>query len=163
MKRWWPARPLPEGTFIAGVTSRYDDQLEDLSPVLDLRAPQASEALCFGIDLFHAGFAFEAHEAWEAIWRVSDDDDTRSLVQGLIRLAAAHVKVRQGSALGVRAHAWGAWDHFDKLRSRHADRVAGFDLEALCAFAERIDDDAERLTASSGQGYAFDRLLPFEG
>ena len=41
-----------------------------------------------GIDLFNRGAFYEAHEAWEDIWR-STTPEPRALFQGLIQVAAA--------------------------------------------------------------------------
>jgi uncharacterized protein len=41
-----------------------------------------------GIDLFDRGRFFEAHEAWEEIWR-STTPEPKGLFQGLIQVAAA--------------------------------------------------------------------------
>ncbi len=41
-----------------------------------------------GIDLFNQGRFFDAHEAWEEIWR-STTPEPRDLFQGLIQIAAA--------------------------------------------------------------------------
>ena len=57
------------------------------------------------IDLFNAGFYWEAHEAWEGFWHVLGRTTPEArLVQGMIRLAAACVKIREGSLEGVKRH-----------------------------------------------------------
>ena len=51
----------------------------------------AAERECFfgeGIALFNQGRFFEAHEAWEEIWR-STTPEPKNLFQGLIQVAAA--------------------------------------------------------------------------
>ena len=71
------------------------------------------------IDLFNAGYYWEAHEAWEGFWHVLGRTTPEArLVQGLIRLAAACVKIREGVPEGVKRHA---------LRAREllADAVPG--------------------------------------
>ncbi|MGX9686506.1 DUF309 domain-containing protein [Deinococcus wulumuqiensis] len=50
-----------------------------------------------GAELFNAGHWWEAHEAWEDVWRVSTGEQ-RALVQALILLAAAlHKRWHHGS------------------------------------------------------------------
>ena len=44
-----------------------------------------------GIELFNSGSYFEAHEAFEELWRESDGD-LRSLCQGLVQACAGLVK-----------------------------------------------------------------------
>lgn len=57
------------------------------------------------IDLFNAGYYWEAHEGWESFWHVLGRTTPEArFVQGLIRLAAACVKIREGSPEGVKRH-----------------------------------------------------------
>ena len=97
---------------------------------------------CFGIDLFHAGYYWEAHEQWEAVWNASPEP-LSSLAQGLIKLAAAGVKARQGQARGQAHHARAA---AELLRGVGPGVIAGLDTEPAAALAERLadswDDDA---------------------
>lgn len=62
---------------------------------------RAAEAFARGIELFEAGAYFEAHEVWEEAWQHSRGT-TRALLQGLIQLAAAYIKVAQGVSGGAR-------------------------------------------------------------
>ena len=58
------------------------------------------------IDLFNEGFSWEAHEAWEQFWHALGRTTPEArLVQGLIHLAAAAVKIREGKPAGVTKHA----------------------------------------------------------
>jgi len=60
----------------------------------------------YAIDLFNHGFYWEAHEAWEGVWHaLGRSTPAARFVQGLIHLAAAAVKVREGKSEGVRRHA----------------------------------------------------------
>ena len=43
-----------------------------------------------GVDLFNAGRYFEAHEAWEEVWR-STTPEPKDLLQGLIQIAVGMV------------------------------------------------------------------------
>jgi hypothetical protein len=57
------------------------------------------------IDLFNAGFSWEAHEAWEAFWlALGRVGPAARFIQGLIHLAAAGVKIREGKPAGVGSH-----------------------------------------------------------
>jgi hypothetical protein len=53
-----------------------------------------------GARLFDAGEFFEAHEAWEARWRVATDETERRFFQGLIQVAAAFHKLLVMRAAG---------------------------------------------------------------
>src|SRR5215218_8629192 len=54
----------------------------------DLSAEERERFFGEGIALFNQGRFFEAHEAWEEIWR-STTPEPRDLFQGLIQVAAA--------------------------------------------------------------------------
>ncbi len=59
----------------------------------------------FALDLFNAGFYWEAHEAWESFWNAFGRTSPEArCVQGLIHLAAAAVKIREGKPAGVSRH-----------------------------------------------------------
>ena len=79
-----PERPLPARRFVPGHTPRPTEELEP--------------GFRFGIDLYHAGFLWEAHEAWEGVWKESRDP----LIQGLIQMAASLLKRHLGNERGGR-------------------------------------------------------------
>jgi hypothetical protein len=57
------------------------------------------------IDLFNAGFYWESHEAWEAFWHALGRTTSEArFIQGLIHVAAACVKIREGKPAGVERH-----------------------------------------------------------
>ncbi|HEV8632355.1 MAG TPA: DUF309 domain-containing protein [Thermoanaerobaculia bacterium] len=68
--------------------------MAELHPVLS--AEQRAALVRGGTEHFHAGRFFDAHEAWEEIWR-STTPEPRDLFQGLVQLAAAfhHLQVRR--------------------------------------------------------------------
>jgi predicted metal-dependent hydrolase len=57
-----------------------------LHPVLS--ADERRRLLKEGIELFHRGEFFAAHETWEEVWR-STTPEPKTLLQGLIQVAAA--------------------------------------------------------------------------
>ena len=59
----------------------------------------------YALDLFNEGFYWESHEAWEAFWHaLGRPNPEAKFVQGLIHLAAACVKIREGRPEGARRH-----------------------------------------------------------
>ncbi|HPF41822.1 MAG TPA: DUF309 domain-containing protein [Phycisphaerae bacterium] len=57
----------------------------------------------YGCDLYNHGYWWEAHEAWEGLWRVTAKPSVQhSFLQGLIQVAAAHMQVHLGKIEGVR-------------------------------------------------------------
>ena len=64
-----------------------------------------NEEYRYGADLFNAGFFWEAHEAWEGLWLAHGrKGPVARVVQALIKLAAAGVKIREGQPAGARTH-----------------------------------------------------------
>ena len=56
----------------------------------------------YGVDLFNAGFYWEAHESWESAWKIiGRTSRAGQFLQGLIQVAAALVKHREGNERGV--------------------------------------------------------------
>lgn len=103
-----------------------------------------------GLALFDHGYYWEAHEAWESPWRAAERHGAvAELLGGLIALAAAGVKARQGrgqaaSRLGERAR-----QRFERARERcGTPQLAGLALDELVAFAEHVQRDAPDLRAS---------------
>jgi hypothetical protein len=117
----------------------HSDQGFDSSP----RAPVPPE-LHEGIVLFNAGDYFEAHEAWESLWRQSTGLE-KTFSQGLIQLAAAFHHYSHG-------HYGAARRMYEKARSRLRQVPPCFssiDLAALMDQCESIFcyDVAERQQA----------------
>lgn len=117
---------------------------------MDPEAWHESTAYLEGIALFDRGYYWEAHECWERLWTAAGRQGAvGDLLKGLIKLAAAGLKVRQG--LGRRAGAFGAGasKHFQRIRDEHGkDRLAGFALVELLAFAEYVRVEGDTLAGS---------------
>jgi len=120
---------------------------EATPPPLDPSRPEASADLRRGFALFDAGFYWEAHEAWEGLWHAAGRaGPVADLLRGLVKLAAAGVKVRQNEPRGVRSHGERAAAHFAEVR-RAVGRgsFAGVDLDVLEGFARDVAARAESL------------------
>ncbi len=165
MLRLCPDRPLPPYSYVPG---RFPHPIRDpaghsyKAPGIQqephrpsLTAPvslasdwkSASDYL-FGIDLFNHGFYWEAHETWEQLWlefgRSGRDAD---FIKGLIKLAAAGVKAREGRLIGVQRHACRAQELFRLVLHTLTENDAvvcfgGMDLTSLCQAADAIAADS---------------------
>jgi predicted metal-dependent hydrolase len=88
------------------------------------------------VDLFNAGYYWEAHEAWEGCWHaVGRSGAVAALLKGLIRLAACGVKAREGRHEGVLSHAAAAERHFEQAREELGPHALGLDLSRLAELA----------------------------
>jgi hypothetical protein len=66
---------------------------------------RACREYLYGIDLFNHGYYWEAHETWERLWIAAGRTGLLAdFLKGLIKLAAAGVKSREGNPEGVRRH-----------------------------------------------------------
>jgi hypothetical protein len=112
-------------------------------------------AYLHGIDLFNYGYYWEAHEAWEGVWRSYERSETTALfLQGLIKLAAAGVKIREGMPRGVANLAGGAADHFDEVLLRPDGReiFCGLNVAHLAAVARSVEMESTRTPADAETG-----------
>lgn len=129
-RRYAPQLPFPEYAFVPGKhphpATDPDGHLygETPAPVpsIDPANPIESMTFLFGIDLFNAGYYWEAHEAWEQLWVAAGrTGELADFLKGLIKLAAAGVKSREGQRSGVERHARRALQLFQQLRDRHPE------------------------------------------
>ncbi len=98
-----------------------------------------------GLEAYDRGDYFEAHELMEPAWMGSDDPGERSLIQGLIKLAAADVHGVRGNPRGIARNLEGARD---RLRAAlAADATAGVDLD-LSGLLDSIDHRLADLAAA---------------
>jgi len=74
----------------------YKKSVEQLAP-FENNQWQSCNAYLYGIDLFNHGYWWEAHETLEAVWVAAGrQTETGLFIQGLIQVAAAHLKKLQG-------------------------------------------------------------------
>lgn len=110
-------------------------------PIADDRW-EHSYAYIRGFALFNAGYYWEAHEAWEGLWHAHGRRGAVArLLQGLIKLAAAGVKVRECRPAGVRSHAVRAARHFEESLREGGRYQLGLDLETLIHHGYQTAED----------------------
>jgi len=107
----------------------------------------ASRPWRHAVDLFNTGYAWEAHEAWESFWHALGRRTPEArFVQGLIHLAAAVVKIREGKPAGVATHARRARALLGGLQAEAAGaadtpapQTLGLAPESLAAVLDELD------------------------
>jgi hypothetical protein len=149
-----PDEPFPPYSFVPG---RFPHPVSDpaghsfgvaVPPVPALTPTQWAESrrYLYAIDLFNAGYYWEAHEAWESLWHACGRAGrTADFLKGLIKLAAAGVKVREGRPEGVTGHARAAADLFRRTGAPH-ERYLGLPLGELIRFADIVATDPPSAT-----------------
>jgi hypothetical protein len=92
-----------------------------------------------GIDLFDAGYYWEAHEVWEGLWHAAGRrGEVADLLKALIQLAVCGVKVREGRVDGARTHAARASELLSTLDVKTCGKI---DLHTLIERARQIAVD----------------------
>jgi uncharacterized protein len=96
----------------------------------------------FGLDLFNFGYYWEAHEVWEGVWNACGRaGSTGDFIKGLIKLAAAGVKAREGRTEGIRRHGRRAAELFGQVASHLPPgqiRFFGIPLQLLISLATDV-------------------------
>ena len=93
---------LPQGRYVPGQSARpaagtFAQVVRHTPPVTTSATAQTNRAWLYGIDLINAGYYWEAHEVLEPVWlRARLNSRERALVQGMIQLANAALKVKMG-------------------------------------------------------------------
>jgi hypothetical protein len=148
LTRLVPEAPLPPYSYVSGrfphpirdpAGHSYGHSLREAAP-LDPAHWQLSREYLLGCDLFNHGYYWEAHETWEGAWNACGRRGTEAdFLKGLIKLAAAGVKVREGRAEGVARHGSRAGTLFRGVRQVvGGGRYLGLDLDTLIGFADRL-------------------------
>jgi hypothetical protein len=109
-----PERPLPPYAFVPGrsphpVSDPAGHSFGAAPPPPSRLVPErwaANTTYLYGLDLFNAGFYWEAHVEFEALWLGEGRKGVvADFLKGLIHLAAAGVKRLEGRLQGVAGHA----------------------------------------------------------
>jgi hypothetical protein len=123
---------LPPYTYVPGGPWPHPNRAREAAGGRQTRPPaDAADPGLFrrGVELFDAGYYWEAHEAWEALWHAAGRrGPTADVLRGLIKLAAAGIKVRERREAGVRTHARRAAECFAAARRQGGIRQLGLDL-----------------------------------
>lgn len=130
--RYLPQRPLPRYAYVPGrqphpVTDPRGHSFgltpHEIAP-LDPVHPERSCEFLYGLDLFNLGYYWEAHECWEELWHAAGRTGPMAdFLKGLIKLAAAGVKAREGNSAGVQRHARRAAELLEQSATNPLTRV----------------------------------------
>lgn len=142
-------RTLPPYSYVPGhaphpvsdpVGHMYGEEHGAAAP-LDPDEWSNSEEYLYGCDLLNHGFYWEAHESWEALWHSAGrQGEIADFLKGLIKLAAAAVKAREGNPRGVSRHASRA---LELLNGVHRPEFCGLQLKPLRMHAESLREAAD--------------------
>jgi len=167
--RLLPSAELPPYTYVPGTDTPHpirdprghSYQRKAAAPTpLDPEAWADNRTYLWAIELFNYGYYWESHEEWERLWRVSGQDSlVGRFLRGLIKMAAAGVKVRESSLHGVRRHAASAGEVFaDVAADVGVDRYCGLDFTHLQFAADRAAQLVYKVEHANGKAQ---RVFPF--
>ncbi len=127
---------------------------------LAAEAWQENRSFLLAIDYFNHGYYWEAHEEWDRLLKASGIDTlVGKFLKGLVKMAAAGVKVREHSIHGVRRHAASAGEVFADVAAEIDDeRYCGLDLTDLQFAADRAAQLAYKERHAAGKPM---RVFPF--
>lgn len=109
-----------------------------------------NEDYLFGIDLFNAGYFWEAHASWERLWAVADSPEIRRFLQAMVQTAAACLKARMGEKAGAR-----------KLLDRA--RLESFEGCVLGVDARALARKARKFVEAGGEQPVIQLVTDFSG
>jgi hypothetical protein len=143
-----PDEPFPPYSFVPGQSPHPVSDPAGHSyrreppppPALDPQGWETSRAYLHGLDLFNAGYFWESHVQWEGLWLACGRKGAvADFLKGLIKLAAAGVKHREGKPGGVQSHAGRAAELWREVaRSLGTDLFLGLRLGTLIERAETV-------------------------
>lgn len=90
----------------------------------------------YAVDLFNAGYWWEAHVYWELLWSQSPAPDASDFLKGLIQLAAAMVKRRAGNHAGETKLLRRSLEKLRAARARSGETFMGVRLDELITRVE---------------------------
>ncbi len=160
---------LPEYTYIPGSSTphpirhpsghSYGRKNRSVKP-LAAETWQENRSFLLAIDLFNHGYYWEAHEEWDRLLRASGNETiVGRFLKGLVKMAAAGVKVREHSIHGVRRHAASAGEVFADVAAETDDeRFCGLELTHLQFAADRAAQLGYKERHAAGKPV---RVFPF--
>ena len=143
--RLLPGEPLPPYAFVPGRAPHPESDPAGHSFGV-ARRPAVIDAdwhrcrpYLRGLDLFNAGFPWEGHVEFEALWLACGRrGPAADYFKAWVHLAAAAVKHREGVPAGVRSHAARAAELWLGVREAAGPAYLGFDLAELIRVTEDV-------------------------
>ncbi|QQR80200.1 MAG: DUF309 domain-containing protein [Deltaproteobacteria bacterium] len=149
----WPiaprysSRPFPPYRFTPGLNkhptalpeghSYGHDIANEIKTHMPISDWKKNDVYLYGIDLYHQGYLWESHEAWEALWHLTKKTDAEGqFLQGLIQNSAALLKIHLKQWAPARHLSHEAWERLCAVLDSAAciepkNQFMGIDLEKL--------------------------------
>ncbi|MBI2433959.1 MAG: DUF309 domain-containing protein [Candidatus Hydrogenedentes bacterium] len=90
-----------------------------------------NEDYLYGIDLYHEGYLWESHEAWEGLWKTCPGGSVQAaFYRALILNSAAQIKLREHNLAGARRLSGNAFAYLKEVAAA-SSTFMGLDLQTL--------------------------------
>jgi hypothetical protein len=167
--RLLPAHDLPRYTHVPGAGTphpyrdprghSYERKPQQPKGLIEERWSE-NRSYLLGLDFFNLGFYWEAHDEWDRLFKVTGPDSQEGkFLKGLVKMAAAGMKVREESIHGVRRHAASAGEVFaDVAAESDVDDFCGLNFTMLQFAADRAAQLAYPQNLKAGKPL---RVFPF--
>jgi uncharacterized protein len=126
---------------------RFDAIKASVAPGMDAGRLAATEAWTAGWRYLEAGYCWEAHEVWEAVWMACPPNSAeKQMLAGLIQVANARLKLAMGMPAAAKRILTLAQGHFAEAAARCGHSPA---MGVTMADTERLVGDTVQ---ASGAG-----------
>lgn len=118
----------------------------------------------YGCDLYNHGYWWEAHEAWEGLWQLTDKSAPQGwFLQGLIQTGACHLKQHLGHQGGVDRLLRTSQQYLQKvLSATDSEMYMGLNVHAfsnaVCAYYETLGEGRNEEPRHDPAVYPFIKL-----
>jgi uncharacterized protein len=124
------------------------DAFESVTSAIPPRIDQANIVACpawrLGLELYAAGYYWETHEVLEPLWMAAKPNSReRHLVQGLIQLANACLKLKMGQPNAAGRLVKITREHVLAAADGRADEFLGVDLQRLLSQLDALAEAVE--------------------
>lgn len=152
-QRLIPNRPFPPYAFLPGVNPHpekegghmFEVELE-CHPLTEDNFHEHSD-YHYAFDLFNYGYYWESHVWWEELWHLAGrKGELADLLKGLIKLAAAGVKMKLGHEIPAKGHIERGIELFEKVRNHaHTVEFFGVELDRLLEELHSLKETPEKI------------------
>jgi hypothetical protein len=139
--RYAPGRPFPAYAYLPGRDPHPtgDPRGHSFTSAPETRAAYLPPArwlenvdYLYGVDLYNAGYLWEAHEVWEGLWHQAKRDALQApFLQGLIQCAAAALKVPMRQPNGLARLAEQGTARLERVGRETQGRFMGLDVASF--------------------------------
>ncbi len=113
----------------------------------------------YSLDLFNHGFYWESHCWLEAIWNAHErTGDIALLSQGIIKLAAAAIKIKMNQKKVSLDHLNRAYELFSQIKESN---LVGINMNKLLNLKNLFSEDIENYDLTKKSDYVFSEIIKY--